>query len=141
MASVGLVITFIDLGKSGFKTVELNLIGPSLVGCRLLLALLRIFYFFVPFGENEDESEKLIQKEEDLNIFKKLNVESFHDLAPRPRHTKPEKLSFRPKVHPAWNTDATDTLGYRQQLAARTTLEDGSTKDLKAFQIFIFTNK
>ena len=84
----------------------------------------------------------------DLNIFDEPDVESFHDVAPRPRHTKPNQISSRPKVQPAWKEDATDTLGNRQQLdqsAARTTQEGGSTKDLQAFEIFlnsqrIFTN-
>ena len=105
MASVGLVKTFIGLGERGFKTVELKLIEPSLVGCGLLLALLKIFYFFVPSRENED-SEKLIQKEDDLNIFDEPNVDSFHDVAPRPRHTETDQISSRPAVQPAWNTDA-----------------------------------
>ena len=146
MASVGLVITFIGLGERGFKTVELKLIGASLVGCGLILALLRIFYFCVPSGEKEEDSEKLMQKEEDLNIFDEPDVDSFHDVAPWPRHTIQDQISSRPAVHPAWKEDATDSLGYRQQLAARTMQEDGSTKDLQAFEIFLnsqrlFTNK
>jgi hypothetical protein len=110
MASIGLVISFVGLGKNGFKSIELKLIGPSMVGCGLLLALIRILYSFAPFWEKEDDSEKLILKKEDLNIFDEPDVERFHDIAPRPRHTEPCQISFRPAVQPAWNTDATNTL-------------------------------
>ena len=37
MVAVGLVITFVGLGDKGFKTLELKLIGPSLVGCGMFL--------------------------------------------------------------------------------------------------------
>jgi hypothetical protein len=42
MMAVGLVITFVGLGEKGFKTTELQMIGPGLVGAGGLLALLRI---------------------------------------------------------------------------------------------------
>ena len=32
MVAVGLVITFVGLGDKGFKTLELQLVGPSLIG-------------------------------------------------------------------------------------------------------------
>ena len=41
MIAIGLVITFVGLGDKGFKTLELKLIGPSLVGCGVFFALLR----------------------------------------------------------------------------------------------------
>ena len=42
LAAVGLVITFVGLGEKGFRTLELKLVGPCLVGGGLLLTLLRI---------------------------------------------------------------------------------------------------
>merc|ERR1712098_1006183 len=40
--AVGLIITFVGLGEKGFKTVQLKLIGPGLVGCGLVLTVIRI---------------------------------------------------------------------------------------------------
>jgi hypothetical protein len=142
MASVGLVLTFIGLGKRGFRTIELKLIGPSLVGCGLLLALLRILYFFVPSGEEDDHSEKLILKEEDINIFDEPDVESFPEFAPRPSHTEPYQIYFRPVVHPAWNEDAADTLGNNQQQELHNTV--AAQRIYKLFRFFLtllFVNK
>ena len=121
MACVGLVVAFLGLGERGFKTVELQLVGPGLVGCGLLLAGLRIFYFWLHNTEDEDDAE-------DLNIFAEPEVESFHDIAPRP-----VQVSCRPAVLPAWREDDAT----RQQLAAGTGGDGGSTKDLQAFQIFL----
>ena len=42
MVAVGLVINFVGLGEKGFRTTELQMIGPGLVGGGMLLALLRI---------------------------------------------------------------------------------------------------
>jgi len=48
MISIGLVITFVGLGDKGFRTLELKLIGPSLVGCGVFFALLRVLFCTVP---------------------------------------------------------------------------------------------
>ena len=48
MICIGLVITFVGLGDKGFKTLELKLIGPSLVGCGVFFALLRILFCTLP---------------------------------------------------------------------------------------------
>ena len=48
MMAIGLIITFLGLGDKGFKTLELKLIGPSLVGCGVFFALLRILFCTVP---------------------------------------------------------------------------------------------
>ena len=45
---IGLVITFVGIGDKGFQTLELKLIGPSLVGCGVFFALLRILFCTVP---------------------------------------------------------------------------------------------
>ena len=42
MVAVGLVITFLGLGEKGFRTTELKLVGPCLVGGGVMLTLLRI---------------------------------------------------------------------------------------------------
>ena len=41
MVCIGLIITFVGIGDKGFQTLELKLIGPSLVGCGVFFALLR----------------------------------------------------------------------------------------------------
>ena len=50
MICFGLLITFLGLGEgtSGFKTTEMKLIGPSLVGCGVFFAVLRILFCTVP---------------------------------------------------------------------------------------------
>ena len=48
MISIGLIITFVGLGDKGFRTLELKLIGPSLVGCGAFFAILRVLFCTVP---------------------------------------------------------------------------------------------
>ena len=48
MMTFGLFVTFIGLGDNGFKTRDLKLIGPSLVGCGVFFAMLRILFCTVP---------------------------------------------------------------------------------------------
>ena len=43
MMAVGLVITFVGLGEKGFRTTEMQMIGPALVGGGVLLTIFRIF--------------------------------------------------------------------------------------------------
>jgi hypothetical protein len=68
MICIGLVITFVGLGDKGFRTLELKLIGPSLVGCGLFFALLRILFCTIPSCcrgcckccRKEEDTEELI---------------------------------------------------------------------------------
>ena len=48
MVFTGLLITFLGLGNSGFRTLELRLLGPSLVGCGVFISLLRILFCTLP---------------------------------------------------------------------------------------------
>ncbi|XP_047481195.1 uncharacterized protein LOC125033590 isoform X4 [Penaeus chinensis] len=48
LIALGLIITFVGLGEHGFKSPELRLIGPSLIGCGFLFALLRLFFCSAP---------------------------------------------------------------------------------------------
>ena len=41
MGAVGLVITFVGIGEKGFKSLQLKLVGPGLIGCGLVLTLIR----------------------------------------------------------------------------------------------------
>ena len=45
--AIGLVTTFVGLGDKGFKTFGLKLIGPSLVGVGVLLAIFRMMLCLV----------------------------------------------------------------------------------------------
>ena len=40
--TIGLLMTFVGLGDRGFKTMELKLVGPSLVGLGVFLAAFRV---------------------------------------------------------------------------------------------------
>jgi hypothetical protein len=53
MMAVGLVITFVGLGEKGFKTTELQMIGPGLVGGGVILAILRILLCLVPVRHSQ----------------------------------------------------------------------------------------
>ncbi|XP_075149112.1 uncharacterized protein LOC142223159 isoform X2 [Haematobia irritans] len=46
--ALGLVIAFVGTGEKGFKTVELRLIGPSLIGIGFVCCLLRILFCICP---------------------------------------------------------------------------------------------
>ena len=69
MVCVGLVVTFVGLGDKGFQTLELQLVGPSLIGCGVLFTILQILYCTFPsfrrscWDEDED-SDKLLREEE-----------------------------------------------------------------------------
>ncbi|XP_071534672.1 uncharacterized protein [Panulirus ornatus] len=48
LVALGLIITFVGVGEHGFKSPELQLIGPSLIGCGFLFCLLRLFFCSAP---------------------------------------------------------------------------------------------
>ena len=68
MVAVGLVITFVGLGEKGFRTTELQIIGPGLVGGGVILAIVRIFISTLPSrhshvsrgGHNEGKTELVL---------------------------------------------------------------------------------
>ena len=75
LVAVGLVITFVGLGEKGFKSMELKMVGPSLVTCGVFCVFLQILYCTLPlcaqgYNKKEDD-EKLLQKEE---IFSQLQL-------------------------------------------------------------------
>ena len=71
MVAIGLVTTFVGLGERGFKTLELKLVGPSLVGCGLVLAVFRVLLCTVPAwtGGTGDMSEVIIEQEESEKLL------------------------------------------------------------------------
>ena len=78
MVAIGLVVTFVGLGDKGFQTLELQLVGPSLVGCGFIFAILQILYCTFPsLGrsccDQNEESEKLLREEEMLE-FNQIRV-------------------------------------------------------------------
>lgn len=88
MVAIGLVITFVGLGDKGFRTTELKMIGPSLVGCGVIFTLLRILFCTVPSccraclkccKKNEDTKklidEKNVLKMNDIIVNSKAKVQ------------------------------------------------------------------
>ena len=71
MVAIGLVTTFVGLGERGFKTIQLKLVGPSLVGCGLVLAVFRVLLCTVPAwtGGAGDMSEVIIEQEESEKLL------------------------------------------------------------------------
>lgn len=49
VSSVGLIIFLVGVGDKGFKSLELQLIGPSLIGIGLLMAFFQILYCSKPW--------------------------------------------------------------------------------------------
>ena len=86
MVCVGLVVTFVGLGDKGFQTLELQLVGPSLVGCGFLFSVLQILYCTFPSfrrscWDQDEDSDKLLRDEE---LFQgSQNKASFHRNKPR----------------------------------------------------------
>ena len=133
LASVGLIITFVGLGERGFRTLELKLIGPSMVGCGVVLALSRIIYLaFIPTAP-----EKAVDKEEKL--FEDILENSIKKVERRNRRNISKKTSSSSLVREEhYNTKKEMFDNYletkEEQLNAQL---DGSTKDLQAFEIFL----
>ena len=84
LVAVGLVITFVGLGEKGFKSIELKLVGPSLVTCGVFFVFLQILYCTLPLSvcgntnARKDEAEKLLMSEEMLRDIK-LKPEAKHN--------------------------------------------------------------
>ncbi|CAL4104814.1 unnamed protein product, partial [Meganyctiphanes norvegica] len=62
LISIGLIITFVGMGDRGFKTSELKLIGPSLIGCGVLFSILRILFCSFPNCGNCRKTQPLDEK-------------------------------------------------------------------------------
>ena len=71
MVAIGLVTTFVGGGGRGFKTLELKLVGLSLVACGLVLAVFRVLLCIVPAwtGSTGDMSEVKLEQEESEKIL------------------------------------------------------------------------
>ena len=113
MMAVGLVITFVGLGDKGFKTLELKLIGPSLVGCGMFFALLRILYCTVPAcgktccGRIKESDKLLVEKQNKANLDRNIlrnvvnnpdtNIDNSHLSQALDRPTVIHQHNFRPE--------------------------------------------
>ena len=132
LASVGLIITFVGLGERGFRTLELKLIGPSMVGCGVVLALSRIIYLaFIIAPENTvDKEEKLF---EDIleNSIKKVERRNKRNISKKRRSS-----SLVREEHYNTKKDMFDNYLETKEEQVNAQL-DGSTKDLQAFEIFL----
>ena len=66
-----MIITFVGLGEKGFKTVELKLVGPVLVGGGVVLVFVRIMFCIVGTSgdkrcEQNYEFEHLLDDKQDV---------------------------------------------------------------------------
>lgn len=66
--ALGLVILFVGTGEKGFKTIELRLIGPSLIVIGLLCCMLRIFFCICPSSCLTSKRRKLKQKNAKVDV-------------------------------------------------------------------------
>jgi len=76
VSSVGLIIFLVGVGDKGFKSLELQLIGPSLIGLGFLLAIFQIIYCTKPWKSLScclclgRETQDVVKKEPVQNITK-----------------------------------------------------------------------
>ena len=73
MGAVGLVITFVGIGEKGFKSLQLKLVGPGLVGFGLVLTIIRILFCTVPSFIRNRERAKEAEREAML-VAKQVEV-------------------------------------------------------------------
>ena len=130
LAAVGLIITFVGLGERGFRTLELKLIGPSMVGCGVVLALSRIIYLAFITENTVDREEKLFEDILDNRITKaerkiKINCSKkrSRSLVREEDYNTKKDIMFEKYLE-------TEEVQLNNHL-------DGSTKDLHAFEIFL----
>ena len=98
IVAVGLVIMFVGLGDKGFRTLEMKLLGPSLVGGGLFLALLRILFCVAPSSfESRSSTQRLREEDGTQNRLKTVSHSTTKDGATgiRPVFGNP-KLSNQP---------------------------------------------
>jgi hypothetical protein len=63
LMAAGLVISSVGLGEKGFTAVELQMVGPGLVGCGLVLAGLRLVFLIVTSCATDgEESDTLFHR-------------------------------------------------------------------------------
>ena len=79
--AVGLIITFVGLGEKGFKTVQLKMIGPGLVGCGLVLTIIRVISCTLPACYNKRGVSEKIKEEANGVIKNNLDNENLQILA------------------------------------------------------------
>ena len=53
LLGVGLVVTMVGLGEKGFRTLEMRMVGPGLVGCGVTLIILRVLWCLLPRPNKE----------------------------------------------------------------------------------------
>ena len=63
LATVGLIITFLGLGGKGYRTLEVKMLGPGLVGVGMMLVVLRILFCGRPCFRTDGESEALLKRD------------------------------------------------------------------------------
>ena len=63
LATVGLIITFLGLGGKGYRTLEVKMLGPGLVGVGVMLVVLRILFCGRPCFGTDGESEALLKRD------------------------------------------------------------------------------
>lgn len=85
MMAVGLIITFVGLGRAGFNTIELKLAGPSLVAGGMVLAIMRLLCCTVIGCVGTDEEEEILltvdrQCENTFYKLKNKNAVQYYDL-------------------------------------------------------------
>ena len=87
LVSVGLIITFLGLGSRGFRTLEVKLLGPGLVGVGMMCVLIRIIFCYR--GKQE---KQVFNIEENMNF--KILTRSEHSPKFDSLDRKEEKKEF-----------------------------------------------
>jgi len=157
MISLGLLITFIGIGEGtkGFKTMEMKLIGPSLVGCGVFFAVLRILFCTVPSCcraifcccRRSEDKQRLVEVEKDELEVSKLSLgvtmrslrpprpapRTVRKTHPHPHHKKGKERTTVVEEEVDSDTSSTFSLeaGVGPEMAGRAPHLGGSTRDLR----------
>lgn len=100
--AIGMVVSFVGIGEKGFKTLELRLIGPSLIAAGVLVVILRIALCVCPFHCLKYKHK---HKHKHKNSTNKLNSEDATKLLEHPK-----TVALPPP--PTENRDITATVSF-----------------------------
>ena len=79
LVAIGVIITSVGLGDRGFKTFELQMLGPTLLGPGVMFVMLRILFCTIPCcGPPEDEvtKDETTSNTDDVHVGINPNPES-----------------------------------------------------------------
>jgi len=125
VCSIGLIIFLVGVGEKGFKSLELQLIGPSLIGLGLLLVILQVLYCTRPCSKQKTATG--IPEQNILNKPAVIQIKSANEI-----EKTQLRLGNRLEVPETLNNHSEEKL---------TAPLSGSLKNLKSADIILNSSK